>query len=207
MHQARSKKLRTAPSLILLDRDGVLNIDLPKGVQHPEDFKPIKGAAQAVAQLNAAGSKIALVTNQSVIGRGIIDMAILQTIHDKMHQELARAGAWLDAIYICPDPPWAASNRRKPAPGMLEEALHDFGAQPAVTPLIGDTLQDLQAAAKLGCPRHLVCTGKGQALLADGIPAEIQPVQIHMDLSAAVAVLLQTRHAEYALSNLDEKPT
>jgi D-glycero-D-manno-heptose 1,7-bisphosphate phosphatase len=179
-------------ALVLMDRDGVLNVDRPDSVKTPDELKMIPRAAEAVARLNAAGIKVAVATNQSVVGRGIIDAAMLERIHGKLYDELARAGARLDALLVAPDTPDAASDRRKPGPGMLREALTRFRASPAETPMIGDTLSDLKAAAAAGCRRVLVRTGKGALTQAAGLPPELLPVAVHEDLWSAVEVLLQT---------------
>lgn len=174
--------------LVLLDRDGVLNEDRPDYVKNPGELVMLPGAARAVARLNQAGFAIAICTNQAAIAKGIFDEAMLARIHDKLRDALAREGAKLDAIFHCPDA--HPSPRRKPEPGMLREALRRFDADASATPFVGDSLRDLQAATKAGCPRHLVRTGHGAAIQAAGIPAEVLPVRVHDDLAAAVASIL-----------------
>lgn len=176
--------------LVLIDRDGVLNEETGDYVKHPGELRMIPGSARAVARLNQAGFKVAVCTNQACVGRGIIDQAMLDRIHEKLAEELRRDGAHLDAIFVCTDPPWADSPRRKPAPGMLREALRQFGASAGETPMIGDNLRDLEAAAAIACPRHLVRTGHGARIQAEGIPPAVLPVRVHDDLAAAVAALL-----------------
>jgi D-glycero-D-manno-heptose 1,7-bisphosphate phosphatase len=176
--------------LVLLDRDGVLNVDRSDYVKHPGELVLLPGAAAAVARLNQAGYLVAVCTNQSAIGRGLFDEAMLARIHEALRDGLAREGARLDAIFHCPDAPGPYSARRKPAPGMLIEALAMFGAGAIHTPFVGDSLRDLEAAAALGCPRHLVRTGHGAKTLATGLPDGVLPVAVHEDLAAAVAALL-----------------
>lgn len=180
-------------ALVLIDRDGVLNQDRTGSVRTPDELKMIPRAAEAVARLNAAGIKVAVTTNQSVVGRGIIDTAMLERIHAKLHDELARARARLDAIFVAPDAPDAATDRRKPGPGMLREALSQFRARPAETPMIGDSLTDLKAAAAAGCKRVLVRTGKGALTQAAGLPGELLPVAVYEDLWSAVDALLAAK--------------
>lgn len=176
--------------LVLLDRDGVLNEETPNYVKHPGELRLIPGSARAVARLNRAGIKVAVCTNQSAVGRGIIDAAMLGRIHEHLASELAREGGHIDDIFACTDPPWAATQRRKPGPGMLEEALRRYGANPADTPMIGDHVRDLEAAAAAGCSRHLVRTGHGAKAQAEGIPPALLPVRVHDDLAAAITALL-----------------
>jgi D-glycero-D-manno-heptose 1,7-bisphosphate phosphatase len=176
--------------LILLDRDGVLNHESDKYVKSPDELIMIDGAAAAVARINRAGIPVALCTNQSAVGRGIIDLAMLEHIHAKLRAELARAGGRIDEIYFCPDPPGMPSTCRKPLPGMLQAALRRFDVAAANAPMIGDQLRDLQAAAAIGCPRHLVRTGNGVKTQSAGVPQDVLPVAVHNDLAAAITALL-----------------
>ena len=173
--------------LILLDRDGVLNEDYPGDyVKSPDALIMLPGVGKAVARLNARGWPVAVCTNQSCIGRGIIDEARLALIHDHLRSHLARDGGRLDAIFFAPDAPWAASDRRKPGPGMLREAMARFRIGPADTVFIGDNVIDLQAAKSAGCRSMLVRTGKGRSMLAKGLPSDVLPVTVVEDLTEAV---------------------
>jgi D-glycero-D-manno-heptose 1,7-bisphosphate phosphatase len=176
--------------LILLDRDGVLNQNRDDYVKSPGELVMLPGAAEAVAQLNRAGHRVAVCTNQSAVGRGVISAEMLERIHQALRENLARAGARIDALFACTDPPWAASDRRKPGPGMLLEAMRQFRVSPYDCVMIGDDLVDLQAAARANVRRILVRTGKGRRTQAAGIPPEVLPVAVHEDLPAAVAALL-----------------
>lgn len=177
-------------TLVLLDRDGVLNEDRPDSVRSAADLVMLPRSAAAVAKLNRAGLPVAVVTNQSIVGRGIIDAATLDTIHAHLQTMLGEAGARLDAIITCPDAPDAATERRKPGPGMLIEAMNRFGATPESTVMIGDDLKDLRAATAADCARILVRTGKGRAMEAAGLPATVYPLDVHDDLSTAVDAIL-----------------
>jgi D-glycero-D-manno-heptose 1,7-bisphosphate phosphatase len=143
-----------------------------------------------VARLNGAGHRVVVCTNQSCVGRGIIDGPMLERIHAALIAELRAAGASIDDIFVAPDPPWAAGPRRKPGTGMLREAMAKHGATPAETVMIGDGLIDLQAAAAIGCRRILVRTGKGRATQAQGLPPDVLPVAVFEDLPGAVDHLL-----------------
>jgi D-glycero-D-manno-heptose 1,7-bisphosphate phosphatase len=176
--------------LVLADRDGVLNEDRPEGVTSPDALVLIAGAAAALARLNRAGIPVALVTNQSAVGRGRMDFDRLRAIEERLRAELAKAGAWLDLVLVATDAPERAGPRRKPGPGMLLEAMARFAAEPERSVMIGDDLRDLEAALAAGCRRVLVRTGKGAALAAGGIPERLQPVVICRDFAAAVDSLL-----------------
>lgn len=176
--------------LVLLDRDGVLNADRPDYVKSPDELRMLPGAAAAVARLNAAGHRVAVCTNQSCIGRGLLDEAGLARIHARLRAELAGAGAWLDALFHAPDAPWAATERRKPNPGMLREAMAHLRREREPVLFIGDSLTDLQAAHAAGCARILVRSGHGAAVEAAGLPPGLLPVPVFDDLARAVDALL-----------------
>ena len=169
--------------LVLIDRDGVINEDHGVPVRNPGELRLIDGSGAALARLNAAGIKIAVASNQAVVGRGEIDQAMLDRINGHLSDLLAREGARLDAIFVCTDHPARASERRKPGPGMLREALTLFGAHAAASPFVGDKLSDLEAAYAAGCPRVLVRTGHGAAAQASGVPARLLPVAVHETLA------------------------
>lgn len=185
-------KHTATPTLVMLDRDGTITEEIGRDITRPEDLHLIPGAGESVALLNQAGIAVALVSNQEVVGRGEIDRKMLDRIDDKLRADLAACGARLDAVFVCTDDPKHPSNCHKPGSGMLKEALDRFRARPHDTPMIGDELTDLEAAARAGCPRHLVRTGNG-AKTARKLPKHVLPVAIHKDLYAAVRAILERR--------------
>ena len=175
--------------LVLLDRDGVLNEDRQDFVKTPAELVMIPGAASAVAHLNAAGHTIAVVSNQSGVGRGLMTDHDLEAVNSTLKKMIEADGGRLDAIFTCSDPPWAATERRKPGPGMLQDALKKFHAAPAEAVMIGDAARDLEAAAVLGIRRILVRTGKGRTVESN-LPSALQPVTVYDDLAAAAEALI-----------------
>jgi D-glycero-D-manno-heptose 1,7-bisphosphate phosphatase len=176
-------------NLIILDRDGVINYDSELFIKRPEEWKPIPGSLEAIARLNQAGYRVVVATNQSGIGRGLFDMAMLNAIHDKMHKACALVGARIDAVFYCPHTSESQCPCRKPKSGMLEEIaarynLSDFDDVPAV----GDSLRDLQCAAAIGAQPYLVLTGKGiKTQTAGGLP---EGTIVLPDLAAVAAELV-----------------
>lgn len=171
--------------LVLLDRDGVINEDLPTGVRTLEEFYLLDGALEAMAMLTKAGHTLAIVSNQSAVAKGWTTQEIVDDIHTKLIKDVETTGGNILHIYLCTDHPDAPTHRRKPNPGMIEEALVDFGATASDTIFIGDALRDLQAAHAAGCQKILVKTGKGARLLQEGIPEALQPVDVFANLLAA----------------------
>ena len=184
--------------LVLLDRDGVINEDTPTGVLKFEDFIFLPRAIEAIVKLTKAGFDIAVCTNQSAIGKGWTTHEIVHQVHDYLCDEVAKAGGKIGAIYYAPEGPGQLSTRRKPAPGMLREAMENFGANPEQTPFVGDMIRDLDAAVNAGCPRILVRTGKGAGIEAKGVPERCLPVVVVDDILAAAEHIIAT----YRQSNL-----
>ncbi len=179
--------------LVLLDRDGVINEDRPDFVKSPDELIFIEGALEAIARLNAEGHKVIVVTNQSCIGRGIITVEQLTTIHQKLHHHLKAVAGHLDDIFIAPDAPWEATEMRKPGPGMIRAAMEKYRSAATDTVLIGDAERDLRAAKTAGCHRILVQTGKGRATQAAGIDKDLLPLRIAENLSVAVEFVREGR--------------
>ena len=177
--------------LIILDRDGVINLDSDAYIKSPDEWIAIDSSLKAIARLNQAGYKIGIATNQSGIGRGYFDHATLAMMHKKMEQALAQHGAHIDALEYCPDHPDQATHRRKPAPGMAESLLQQFAADPAQTWFVGDSKSDLDCALNAGCMPALVLTGKGERTQAKLSPDSNIPV--FEDLAAFVDWLLEIR--------------
>jgi D-glycero-D-manno-heptose 1,7-bisphosphate phosphatase len=174
--------------LIVLDRDGVVNYDSEQFIKAPEEWRAVPGSVEAIARLNHAGYRVVIATNQSGIGRGLFDMAMLNTIHEKMHKALAHAGGRVDAVFFCPHTADSKCECRKPKPGMLIEIGKRFNTELTGVPCIGDSLRDLQAAEAVGAQPMLVLTGKGEKTLRDGkFPKN---TVIFPDLAFAVSALL-----------------
>ena len=97
--------------IVVLDRDGVINVDLMTYVTSPQEFEPIKGSLEAIARLNEQGFKIAIATNQACIEKGIITDNELDSIHNYMIELLKPLGGSVDYIAYCPHAP--ETNRGK----------------------------------------------------------------------------------------------
>ena len=107
--------------LVVLDRDGVINVDLMTYVTRPKDFEPIEGSLEAIALLNKKGFKIAIATNQACIEKNIITDLELLKIHNYMQELLSEVGGHIEYIAYCPHAPETNCNCRKPETGLLQE--------------------------------------------------------------------------------------
>jgi len=181
--------------LVILDRDGTINRASDEFVKSPEEWVPLPGALEAIGRLNHAGYRVVLATNQSGLGRGLFDMAALNSVHATLQRALAAVGGRLDAIFYCPHTAEDACQCRKPSPGLLEQIGERYGVSLQGVPCVGDSLRDLQAAAAVGAAPHLVCSGRhadlrGQALPGAFVASLPAGTRVHADLAACVDHLL-----------------
>ena len=151
--------------LIVLDRDGVINIDRKRPIVKPEKWVPIDGSLEAIARLHQAGYQIAVTTNQPGIALKSLTIEDLHAIHTKMHDLVNKAGGKIDAIVFCPHSDSNECDCRKPAPGMLYTLSERLGVDLSGVPVVGDSLRDIQAAMAAAAQPILVKTGKGQDTL------------------------------------------
>lgn len=180
--------------LILLDRDGVINENLPQSVLKWDEFQFIPGSLDALKLLHEAGIDVAICTNQSCVAHGYITENMLQNIHQNMCDAITAHGGKISRIYAALDHPDTPSPRRKPGPGMLQEAMRDFNASAENTPFIGDNITDLMAAYAASCPRVLVRTGHGAGMEESTTISALQPVAIFNDLLEATHHYLAQHH-------------
>jgi D-glycero-D-manno-heptose 1,7-bisphosphate phosphatase len=180
--------------LIILDRDGVINKESREFIKCPAEWLPIPGSLETIAKLNNAGYTVVITTNQSGVGRGYFDLAMLNDIHNKLHSELEKVGGKISKIYFCPHLPDAGCNCRKPKTGMFEQIASDFDVDLKVLqPLyIGDSFRDFELAMATGCKFCLVTGpfGDGKETLHKLSESQKQQITIAEDLSSAVNGLL-----------------
>ena len=185
--------------LVILGRDGILNVYREGHVKSPAEWVPIPGALEAVARLNHAGWHVVVATNQAGIGRGLIDMASVNAIHVHMNQALLAQGGRLDAVFFCPHTPEENCACRKPQPGMMRDIGLRYGVDLSHVPMVADTLRDLQAAEAAGCEPHLLTTGRAAALAPEAVQQMLDKVpaaRAHADLGAFAEHLLRREHID-----------
>ena len=177
--------------LVILDRDGTINVQPDGFIKSVDEWQPLPGALEAIAQLNHAGWHVVVASNQAGLGRGLFDMAAINAVHAKLHKQLAQVGGRIDAIFFCPHSPEEACSCRKPASGLFEQIGERYGADLRQAPAVGDNLRDLQAGVAAGCEPHLVLTGQGAQYRGQALPPQFPAAtQVHDDLAAFARYLL-----------------
>ncbi len=176
---------------VFLDRDGTL-IAERHYLSRPEQVELLPGAAEGVRRMNEAGLRVFLASNQSGVGRGYFSLEQLGAVHDRMTELLRAEGARLDAIYVCPHHPDETCDCRKPAPGMIEQAVREYGVSPQHSFVVGDKPCDIDLGAGVGATTILVRTGYGAQYEQD--PA-CRPRFVGDDLRAAADYIILTIQA------------
>ena len=151
---------------LFLDRDGTINVD--KGyVFKPEDFEFQPGIFELVKEYATNNFLIFVITNQSGIARGLYTEKEYRILTDYMIEQFANRGIRIEKVYHCPHLPETDGpcDCRKPNPGMIVEAINEYGINPKRSVVIGDSERDLLAGINAGIGKNLYI----QDLLPKGI--------------------------------------
>jgi len=149
---------------VFLDRDGTL-VEERNYLHRAEDAVVFPGAPAALRQLQDAGFRLFIVSNQSGVGRGYFMLADVEAVNQHIIRKFGRRGVRFDKIYIAPEAPDAPSRGRKPSPQFLFDARDEFDLDLGASYMIGDKLIDLQCGWNAGLKKSiLVRTGYGAAL-------------------------------------------
>jgi D-glycero-D-manno-heptose 1,7-bisphosphate phosphatase len=182
---------------VFLDRDGTLSEE--RGyIDRLELLEIFPWTSDAIRLLNRAGFAVVVVTNQSAIGRGIIDLAFLQSVHDAFDRHLAKSGARIDRYYYCPHHPDAplpeyrqVCRCRKPSPGMIEQATSELGLDLARSFMVGDRPIDVASGHAAGVRSVLVRSGHSSGG-REAPPGLAEPDAILNNLMEAVGWILRS---------------
>jgi D-glycero-D-manno-heptose 1,7-bisphosphate phosphatase len=183
---ARNKaELRPA---VFLDRDGTVSEEVGY-MRDPSRFALFPWTSRAIRRINDSGMAAVLITNQSGVGRGYFDSALVDRVHDALVDEIARDGARLDGIYYCPHHPDVGCECRKPRPGLLKRASAELGLELTRSVMIGDRYTDIETGRAVGALTVLVLSGSGSGPPAPA-PGGIRPDHVVRTLEDAVRLIL-----------------
>jgi len=182
-----------------LDRDGVINRKAREGeyVTLWEDVQILPGVSEAIASLNHAGFRVIVVSNQRCVAKGLIAIADLEILHERICGVLASAGAIVDAVYYCPHEKEPRCRCRKPAPGMLLDAARDHDIDLSASWMIGDSEADIDAGRAAGCKTALLASGdrptiEGLDLVTASLLEAVQEVLKREQVVANVRAAVQS---------------
>ena len=174
---------------VFLDRDGTI-IEEKDFLNRLEDVKLFAGAARALRQLQDAGFKLFIVSNQSGVGRGYFTMNEVAKVNQHLIAELKREGVKIEKIYVAPEAPEMPGRGRKPSPQFLFDARDELGLDLAASYMIGDKLSDLECGWNAGVKKSiLVRTGYG-AGVEQNSPEKLGAAVVVDDLAAAAQWIL-----------------
>jgi D-glycero-D-manno-heptose 1,7-bisphosphate phosphatase len=173
--------------LVILDRDGVINEDSDDYIKSVVEWHPVPGSIEAIARLTQAGCRVFVASNQSAVGRGLMDFDALFAIHDRMIRACAELGGRIDGIEFAPEHPDQATAMRKPNPGMLQDLARRLQIQLDGVPFVGDSYGDIEAARACGATPILVRSGKGRRTETG---RDLGEVAVYDDLSQFVSAWL-----------------
>jgi D-glycero-D-manno-heptose 1,7-bisphosphate phosphatase len=188
---------------IFLDRDGVICENRPDHIKSWAEFKFLPQAKTGLAALSRLGLPIVIVTNQSVINRGLATVSAVEEIHQRMVAEIEAYGGRIDRVVYCPHRPDEKCDCRKPEPGMLLRVAVEMGIDLAQSYLIGDAVTDLIAGNRVGCCTFLVLTGRGKHQTLSALSSVAGEFSVTPDLLAATTQILE---AELNIGQKKEPP-
>ncbi|MGD0058933.1 MAG: HAD family hydrolase [Verrucomicrobiia bacterium] len=171
---------------VFLDRDGTIMED-SNCVGDFGHVVLIPGAARALKQLQDAGYRLFVITNQSGVGRGYFTRESMEAIHAYLDDYFGSAGVHFDRYYVCPHHPEDNCDCRKPKPKFLLAAAREYGLDLSRCFMIGDRSSDIQAGINAGTSTILVLTGAGRDSLAN---QEVKPDFVAEDILAAATWIL-----------------
>jgi D-glycero-D-manno-heptose 1,7-bisphosphate phosphatase len=178
------------PPAIFLDRDGVIIENRTDYCRSWEEVVILPGALQALARAQGTSYVVVIITNQSAVGRGLVDRATADDINARLVSAIRAAGGRVDGVYMCPHAPEDDCDCRKPKPGLLLQAARELSLDLPRSVLIGDSLSDIEAARAAGVGQAmLVRTGRGIEQLALAPAASVGDFPVCADLSEALDVI------------------
>jgi len=181
----------TLQNVIFLDRDGVINHDSPNYIKSWEEYEFLPGSLEAMAALTSAGYHLIVITNQSIIGRGMVPPAVLEDLLQRMRRAVEAAGGKIFDIFYCPHHPDEQCDCRKPEPGLIFQAKARHGIDLPNTVMIGDNIKDVVCGQNAGCGATiLVRTGSGRQAEKELAAKQVSPTLVVDDLAAAAHMIL-----------------
>ena len=137
---------------LFLDRDGVINVRIIDGyVTKTEEFEFLPNVIEAFKIFNNKFKRIIVVTNQQGVGKGVMTIEDVISVHNYMNQQIENQGGKIDKIYFCPQLKSVADNYRKPSPKMAFFAKDDF---PEIdfskSIMVGDMNSDIEFGKNAG---------------------------------------------------------
>ena len=182
---------------VFLDRDGTIIYDR-QYLADPHGVELLPKAAAGLKSLGSLGFRLAVVTNQSGVGRGSFGLEAVEAVHQRLDLLLASHGVSVDAYFICPHAPADGCDCRKPRPGLVLKAILQLHADPAASFMIGDQPTDILAGRAAGARTVRISSGPvlpGPGAEEDGADFRAADLVEAAGLIAAASGLSRRLHA------------
>lgn len=181
--------------VVFLDRDGVINRDSSDYIKTWEAFEFLPGSLDAFELLARNGFTAIIITNQSIIGRGMAPPETLSRTHRLLAEAVAAHGGKIEDIFFCPHTPEDKCACRKPEPGLILKAREKYHIDLSHTVMVGDSAKDIECARNAGCGQTiLVKTGNGPKAAKTLFDRDIHPDYLADNLLDAVNWILRSSH-------------
>jgi D-glycero-D-manno-heptose 1,7-bisphosphate phosphatase len=153
-------------AFVVFDRDGTL-IDHVHHLVDPELVEIKEDLVKALQLLQKYDFKFGVISNQSVIGRGLASNSDVETVNSKIIEFIKPLGVDFDFVYFCPHPPDAGCGCRKPEIGLGLKAIDEHQLNPSVSFMVGDQESDMIFGRNLGCKTVQLKGGADKSAFAD----------------------------------------
>ena len=150
----------------MLDRDGTLIVHIHHLIE-PEKVVLTDGATEGLQKLGQAGYRFGVITNQSVVERGLATREVVDSVNEKVAQLLMKSGVVLDFVFVCPHISATACTCRKPMTALGEQAILEFEIDVDQSYMVGDRASDIEFGAKLGLKTILIDSNSSQICKPD----------------------------------------
>ena len=171
---------------IFLDRDGVINRNRPDHVKTWAEFEFLPGVLPALRRLALLEWPVVVISNQAIVGRGLVSRQTLDVINARMVRTVQSVGGRIDRVFCCPHRPEDKCRCRKPEPGLLLQAANQMKLELSHSFFVGDAESDVMAAKAAGCRPVLVKTGRGEGQMNVLRQGQVMGYYLADDLADAV---------------------
>jgi len=175
---------------IFLDRDGVINRNRTDHVKSWAEFEFLPGVLGALRQLARLEWPVVVISNQAIVGRGLVSRQTIDEISERMTSVVWSVGGRIDRVFYCPHRPDEHCECRKPRPGLLLSAAHEMELDLTRSFFVGDAESDVLAAQVVGCRPVLVKTGRGCGQMSVLRQSKVMGYYLAEDLADAVNWIL-----------------
>lgn len=180
----------TGKSAIFLDRDGVINKNAAEYdyIKRLNEFEFLPNSKEAIINLSKKSHQLFIVSNQAGINKGLISKENLEEINNYLQKEV---NSGITKIYYCPHTNEENCECRKPESGMLLQAAKEYSLNLKDCYYIGDSVDDVETAKRVGCKMIFVLTGRGSEQIKNKLNWKYQPDFITENLYEASKLILE----------------